>query len=149
MEKGVKETGFHFLTGAEPGSESFDPNALSPLTLAFVGDAVWALMAATFLVNRGNTRGEKLHRRSTEYVSAKAQARIVKHMQESGCLEEKEEEILRRGINAKPHSQAKNASSYEYHLATALEALVGYLYLADKKERAEELFLTGVGVIEG
>ncbi len=109
----------------------------SPLTFAFLGDAVYSLYVRVILVRRGNTSASKLHKRTSVIVKAEAQARAMDVLMES--LTEEEAAIARRGINARPEHHAKNASLADYHKATGLEALFGYLYLSGQKDRIAEL----------
>lgn len=120
--------------------------SLSPLTLAFVGDAVYSLIIRTVVVNLGNSANNKLHERSTKYVSAKAQAAMAEFWMEQDILTDEEFDILKRGINAKTHSQAKNASTAEYHKATGVETLSGYLYLKGETGRLIEIISKGIDV---
>lgn len=120
--------------------------AISPLTFAFVGDAVYSLIIRTAVVNRGNMANQKLHKKSTEYVSAKAQAQMADYWLQSGMLTAEELDVLKRGINTKTHSQAKNASTAEYHKATGVEVLSGYLYLKGELSRLIELMAAGMDI---
>ncbi len=128
------------ITGPEElsGSGGIDyARTYSPLTFAFLGDAVYSLYVRAVIVRRGNTAAAKLHRKTSGIVKAEAQARSVEAVM--GLLTEEEREIVKRGINAKPEHHAKNASLSDYHKATGLEALFGYLYLLDRRERLQEL----------
>lgn len=113
------------------------PEEYSPLTLAYIGDAVYELYIRTRLAGRANRQAGRLHREATRYVSAHAQSETVKAM--LGSLTEREAEVFRRGRNAKSLSVPKNADVGEYHHATGFEALVGFLHLAGEKERLLEL----------
>lgn len=119
-----------------------DIKTYSPLTLAYIGDAVYDLIIRTVVVERGNTSANKLHKQAIEYVKAPAQAKLIEAIQED--LTEEEAGIYRRGKNAKPYTMAKNATMNEYKKATGLEALVGYLYLTDQVERILELMQIGL-----
>lgn len=110
---------------------------LSPLQLAYVGDAVYELLVRTYLMERGLSVGQ-LHRLTTKYVKAKAQSNIV-HALEDG-LTEKEKSIVKRGRNSKTNTTPKNADMIDYKYATGFEALIGYLYLNEEDERISELF---------
>lgn len=121
-------------------------NTISPLTFAFVGDAVYSLIMRTMVVDRGNTANGKLHSKTTAYVSARAQAEMADKWINREMLNDEEMAVLRRGINAKPHSVAKSASTYEYHRATGVETLAGYLYLKGDTARLVELIKKGLDV---
>lgn len=123
-----------------------DIRTYSPLTLAYIGDAVYDLIFRTAVVQRGNTSAHKLHIQTTQYVKAPAQARLVEAVMEE--LSEEEFTVYKRGKNAKPYTMAKNATIGEYKKATGLEALVGYLYLTDQMERALELIQIGLSRTE-
>ncbi len=115
---------------------------LPPLTLAYIGDAVYELWVRRYLVSKGLTRVNDLHHTAIKYVNAGTQSKLV------GCLEpfldQDEARILRRGRNTKSGRQPKNAEMIDYRRATGLEALVGYLYLTDHTERVLELIKLGV-----
>lgn len=115
-----------------------DPKQLSPLALAFVGDAVFELFVRERLVCMGNRPVNKLHRLSVEQVCASAQAESVEKL--LPMLTEEETEILRRGRNAHTNHVPKNAEVSQYHAATAFEALFGYLYLNGNIERLRAIF---------
>ena len=115
-----------------------DVRAYSPLTLAFIGDAVFELLVRTRLAQKGNEPSGALHRESIRRVCARAQARGYEHIRP--LLTQEEEEAFRRGRNASPSHSPKNASSHDYHYATGLEALFGYLYVKGEAERLRELF---------
>ena len=114
-----------------------DINMLSPLTFSFVGDVYFSLLVRTKLAEV-NRPVSQLHSASVKLVNAKAQAEAFKLIEND--LTEKEMAIYKRGRNAKVGSVPKNASSSDYHSATGLEALFGYLHLLGENERAEELF---------
>ena len=148
MEKGLTGMDLYEQIKSVLGEPKTPLRALSPLTLAFVGDTVWALAVSTMVVNRGNAGGAKLNEEFTACVSARAQSRIALFLEESEKLTPQEMEIYRRGVNAKPHSKAKNASSFEYHKATGLEALAGYLFMSGQTERLLELMAEGLKELE-
>jgi len=121
----------------EREKESYDVNMLSPLTWAYVGDCVYELFVRTYLVNKTNLKPHKLHVEAIKYVKAKAQADILKRIED--ILTEKEKEIVRRGRNAENHHLPKNADPADYMYATAFEALIGYLYLNKEDKRLREI----------
>ena len=113
-------------------------NMLSPLTWAYVGDCIYELYIRTDLVNKTKLKPHKLHIETMKYVKAKAQADILKRIEEN--LTEKELEIVRRGRNAENHHLPKNADPADYMYSTAFEGLIGYLYLTKQDERLKEIF---------
>ena len=128
------------------GLSSKDWKLYSPLTLAYLGDAVYEMVIRTICVKRTNMQTQKLHRKVTGYVSAKAQAKMMDAL--IGELTEEEESIYRRGRNTKPYTKAKNASMEEYLKATGFEALVGYLYLQKEYERMNALIAHGIEALQ-
>ncbi len=121
---------------------SKDIRTYSPLTLAYIGDAVYDLVVRSVLVNRGNTAVNNLHKRASAIVKAPAQAAIAASIMDD--LTDEEKDIYRRGRNSKPHTKAKNASTIEYLEATGLEAVVGFLYLKGDMDRALNLIRLGL-----
>ena len=128
------------------GLSSKDWKLYSLLTLAYLGDAVYEMVIRTICVKRTNMQTQKLHRKVTGYVSAKAQAKMMDAL--IGELTEEEESIYRRGRNSKPYTKAKNASMEEYLKATGFEALVGYLYLQKEYERMNALIAHGIEALQ-
>lgn len=114
----------------------------SPLTLAYIGDAVYELVIRTIVVGKGNERVNHLHKKSSSLVKAEMQAEMAKILQEE--LTPEEEQIYKRGRNAKSYTSAKNASVIDYRMATGFEALMGYLYMEGKTERMFELIKKGL-----
>ena len=112
-------------------------NLLSPLTWAYIGDAIFELYIRTNLVNKTNLKPHKLHIEAINYVKAKAQAEFLQKIEE--ILTDEEKDIVRRGRNTKNHHLPKNSNVQEYMHATAFEALVGYLYLTKRYKRLEEI----------
>ena len=114
-----------------------NPNLLSPSVLAFVGDAVYGLMVRTALAEVNRPSGE-LHKLSVKLVNACAQAEAFKLIEPR--LSEKELSVFKRGRNFKTGNTPKNARGGDYHTATGLEVLFGWLYLNRETDRAQELF---------
>lgn len=119
-----------------------DIRTYSPLTLAYIGDGIYDLVIRSIIVGRGNTKASKLHMRTSQIVKANAQAQVIEAIED--LLTEEEEEIYKRGRNAKSPTMAKNASMKDYRKATGFGALVGYLYLQDRFERILELTKIGL-----
>ena len=136
MEKGLGY--FRELFGlTEP-----DIRTYSPLTLAYIGDAVYELVIRTLLVEQGNTQVNKLNQRANKLVKASAQSEMIEKLKSH--LTEEELGIFRRGRNAKSYTMAKNATMSDYRRATGFEALMGYLYLTEQQERILELVKLGI-----
>lgn len=115
-----------------------DAKTLSPLNLAFIGDCVYEMLVRETLVAKANRPVSDLHRESVKYVSAKAQTAAYEKIKD--MLTEKEAAQFKRGRNAKTGHMPKSATGAEYHTATGVEALFGYLYLTEQTDRIKELF---------
>jgi len=111
--------------------------------LAHVGDAVFELMTRTWLCLGGTSTARKLHDRAIMLVSAKAQAAAAEKI--VSLLTEEELSVYKRGRNTHVNSIPKASTQEEYHAATGIEALFGFLYLSGKTDRLNELF----GLITG
>lgn len=114
------------------------PNELSPLTLAFIGDTVFDLLVREELICDANRPTNDLHHLAVERVRATAQAQGVEKIMP--VLSEEETAVFKRGRNAKSGHQPKNVSRSDYHMATAMETLFGYLYLMNRTDRILELY---------
>lgn len=114
-----------------------DVNQMSPLTWAYVGDAVYELYIRTYLINTTKLKAHELHVKAIKYVKAGAQANILKEIDK--ILTEEEKDIVRRGRNTKLNHTAKNATTQDYMYSTAFEALIGYLYLTKQDDRLLEI----------
>ena len=130
--------------GSPVGFFSFDlpklnspPSELSPLNLAYIGDAVFELYVRIRLIS-GRESVNKLHKKAKDIVSAEAQAKMYYRLIE--MLTDEELAVIKRGRNAKSVTVAKNASISAYRHATGLEALFGYLFLKGEHERLSALF---------
>ena len=113
-------------------------NQISMLGLAHIGDGVYELMTRAALCEEGHTAVAELHQLATRRVNAPAQAAAVEKL--LPALTEEEVAIYRRGRNAHVNSVPRAANIGQYHAATGLEALFGWLYLQGKCERLNELF---------
>ncbi len=115
-----------------------DIHEMSPVALAFVGDAVLELLVRARLVGSTRLQPNRLHTVATHYVSAHAQCRELEILEP--LLTEAEANILRRGKNASKASVAKHATVQEYRASTGLECLLGWLYLRGENDRIQQLF---------
>ena len=119
-----------------------DPNLISPLVLAYIGDSVYELFVRTRLVFAVKGTVNKIHRTATGYSRSASQADVIHHIFE--MLTEKEHDIVRRGRNARSGYVPKNANVTEYRYATGFEALLGYLYLTGEFERLIDILNNAV-----
>ena len=115
-----------------------DIHEMSPVALAFVGDAVLELLVRARLVGSTRLQPNRLHTVATHYVSAHAQCRELDILEP--ILTEAEANVLRRGKNASKASVAKHATVQEYRASTGLECLLGWLYLRGENDRVQQLF---------
>ena len=120
-----------------PGGAPRDPRQLSPLVLAYIGDTVYDLFARTRLVEKCEMTPHALHLAAAKYVCAAGQAKAFFRLEP--LLTEEERSIYRRGRNAHSGTVPKNAKAADYHAASGLEALIGYLYLSGNDARMAEL----------
>lgn len=112
--------------------------ALNPNVLAFVGDSVHSLQVRVTLADTSDAKTGELHKKAVGEVKAVHQAKLAEAIYPH--LTEREEEVFKRARNTRLNSTAKNASITEYRMATAFEAVVGYLYLTGQNERLDEIF---------
>ena len=122
-----------------------DIRTYSPLTLAYIGDGIFDLVIRSIVVGRGNTRANELHHRTSHIVKAHTQAEMAEKL--LPVLTETENDIYRRGRNAKSPTMEKNPTMSDYRKATGFEALMGYLYLTDQFERIVFLVKEGLAAI--
>lgn len=111
---------------------------MSVLGLAHMGDCVYELLVRTWLCTHGRVTSHGLHKEKLTFVSAPAQAEAMQKI--LPVLTEQEQAVFKRGRNAKVHSVPKNAALSQYHKATGLEALFGWLWLKGDRERINQLF---------
>jgi ribonuclease-3 family protein len=114
-----------------------DAEKLSPVILAFMGDAVYETLVRSYLINM-HVAPAKIHHACVGFVKASAQAEAVRAI--ISYLSPQERTILRRGRNANTTHVPKNAVPSDYRYATGLEALFGYLYFCGKEQRINEIF---------
>lgn len=119
-----------------------DVRAYSPLTLAYIGDAIYDLVIRSVVVERANRSANDLHKKTVRYVKAEAQSAMIQALAEE--LTDEEEAVYKRGRNAKSHTAAKNASLGDYRKATGFEALIGFLYLTNQTDRLLYLVKKGI-----
>ena len=121
-----------------PALDPAQVGALSTLALAHVGDSVYELMMRTALAASGTTAAHDLHRETVRRVNAPAQAKAASRMLDA--LTDEELAVFKRGRNAKVNSVPQHADVSEYHAATGLETLFGWLWLLGRTDRLRQLF---------
>ncbi len=114
---------------------------LSPVTLAFVGDAVYSLYVREKLVLSADYPAGTLQKLTSQQVSAHGQSELIERI--FPLFTEEEADVYKRGRNAKKPTKSKNASVAEYNRSTGLEAVFGYLYLTGQYDRISQLLDSG------
>ncbi|WP_416143831.1 Mini-ribonuclease 3 [Planococcus koreensis] len=125
-----------------------DVDQLNGLALAYMGDAVYEQAVREHLLRSGRVKPNTLHRQATTFVSAKAQAMVLKRLTQEGFLTEDELAVMRRGRNAKSGSVPKNTDVQTYNFSTAFEAVLGWLYLKERQERTDEVIRYAIEIVE-
>lgn len=112
-----------------------DLQTVSMQTLAFIGDAVYNVYIRSYLASKYKEKSGKLHKYSIKYVSARAQSKTIDSLLE--ILSEEEIEVYKRGRNTNINTVSKNVDVVEYKKATGFEALIGYLFVSERKDRLD------------
>lgn len=108
---------------------------MNPLTLAYIGDAVYEIYIRKYLILKHPLKVNELNKKCTKFVKATAQKNVVSSIE--GELTEEEIRIIKRGRNSSPKTVPKHTQLIDYKLATGFEALLGYLYLLGNQKRLE------------
>lgn len=117
-----------------------NPKTMSPLALAFMGDALMSLKVREYVLSLGYAKPNDFQRLTIKFVSAKAQAEFMNNLMEREFFTEEELLIFKRGRNAKSLTVPKNTDVLTYKVSTGFEALWGYLYLNGQEDRIDEMF---------
>ena len=125
---------------------SLNPKTISPLSLAYIGDAVYELYVRSYIMHDVNMPVAKLHKFSTKFVSAKAQAKIFHIIKDN--LTQEEMDVFKRGRNAHSYTSAKNTNIIDYRISTGLEALIGYTYINKNETRLREIISMCIQAIQ-
>ncbi|MDF2656136.1 MAG: ribonuclease [Bacillota bacterium] len=120
---------------------------MNTTALAFIGDSVYEIYVRKHVLDRGLVNADILHREAVKFVRADAQAAALKILMDE--LPEQELSLVKRARNKKSATKPKNADPVDYKLATAFEALVGFLYLTQNHDRMEEIIYKTIDLIEG
>ncbi|GGI29611.1 Mini-ribonuclease 3 [Staphylococcus chromogenes] len=128
--------------------KSINAKLLNPLSLAYVGDAVLDQHVRTYIILKLQSKPNRLHQEAKRFVSAKSQAITLETLIETKWFTEEETDILKRGRNAKSYTKAKNTDVQTYRKSSALEAVIGFLYLEGQTERLHTLLDQIVKLVE-
>lgn len=129
------------------GTQGKDIRMYNPVALAYIGDCVYELVIRTLIMDRGSQQVNAMNKRKVSFVKAETQAAMIQAIHDS--LTEEEQDVYRRGKNAKTNTMSKSSTATEYHQATGLEALIGYLYLTGQQTRLLEVMKMGLNAVEG
>lgn len=124
-----------------------DYKLLNGANMAFIGDAYYELVIREYLINKKITNLHKLHKQSVKYVSSTAHNNIMQKIMP--LLTEEEIDIFHRGRNYSYNNRRKNIKRNEHVNSSGFEALIGYLYLLENKERLDEIINLAINIIEG
>ena len=127
--------------------EKLNPREINTTALAFLGDAVYEIYARKYVMDSGQQNADRLHKAAIKYVCAAGQAKAVISLM-ADFLSEEEVGLIKRARNRKTASKARSADAVTYKLATAFEALMGFLYLDGQAQRLEEVVLEALKRIE-
>ena len=116
-----------------------DVEQINIITLAYLGDAIYEVYIREHLISKGIAKVEDLQREAIKFVSAKGQSKILEILINNNYLTTDEIDVIKRGRNYKRESHPKNTDIITYKMSTGFEALIGYLYLCNKKERLEDI----------
>ena len=121
---------------------------LNTTTLAYLGDAVFEVIVREKIVTEKPGDVGRAHHTAVRYVSSAGQAKAAKAMIASGFLTEEEERIYKRARNHRTLSRPQHADPKEYKIATGFEALLGFLYLSDERQRLREIAAEAVRIVD-
>lgn len=130
-----------------PLSPAKPPEQMHPIALAYIGDAIFEVYIRQYVLSQDNHRPHHLHKHTTQYVAAKAQAKALEML--SPTLSEEELTVVKRGRNAKSGSAPKHAEMIDYRNSTAFECLLGYLFYKQRYDRLAELMDLIIQEMEG
>lgn len=116
-----------------------DVRQINVITLAYLGDSVYELYIRKHLIDKGIAKVDELQKHAIKFVSAKSQATILNYLIVNNHLFPDELEIVKRGRNYNRESHPKNTDIITYKMSTGFEALIGYLYFDNKKDRLNKI----------
>ena len=116
-----------------------NPQLINSLALAYLGDSIYEVYVREYLLKQNIVKVNELQKAAVKYVSAKGQYKYLMNMIDSKFLTDEEVVIVNRARNHKSHTSPKNTDIITYKYSTGLEALIGYLYLSNKKARIDDI----------
>lgn len=127
---------------------NINPKDINTTALAYIGDAVYEIYVRKHVLAAGIPNVDMLHKYAVHFVCADGQAKALKALI-TDFLTEEEVALAKRARNHKTASKARSADPVTYKLATAFEALIGWLHLSGRDERMEEIIYKAFEIIEG
>lgn len=124
-----------------------NPREINTTALAFLGDAVYEVYVRNHLMENGDQNADRLHKRAIRYVCAAGQDKAVRVLMDE-FLTDEEIALVKRARNRKTATKARSADAVTYKMATAFEALLGYLHLSGETERLEAIVEEAFRIIE-
>ena len=121
---------------------------LNTNTLAYLGDAVFEVIVREKIVREKPGDSNRSHHTAVRYVSSAGQAKAAKTMIAEGFLSDDELAVYKRARNHRTMSRPQHADPKEYKIATGFEALLGFLYLSDERERLREIAAEAVRIVD-
>lgn len=116
-----------------------NPAYINSLALAYLGDSIYEVYVREYLLKQNIVKVNELQKNAVKYVSAKGQCKYLMSMIDNNFLTEDELTIVTRARNHKSHTSPKNTDIVTYKYSTGFEALIGYLYLSNKKARIDDI----------
>lgn len=116
-----------------------DVNLINVITLAYLGDAIYEVYVREYLIKNGIAKVLELQREAIKYVSAKSQCKFLNYLIDKKLLTDIELDIVKRGRNYKRGNHPKNTDIITYKMSSGFEAMIGYLYLNNEKDRLDEI----------
>jgi len=120
----------------------------SGLTLAYLGDSLLEVEVRKYLIGKGFTKVGELHAQAIRFTAATGQSKVAMRWLDANILSEFEIAVFKRGRNAVSGRKPKNTELADYHRATGIEALFGFLFLNDDHVRLAELIQAYIQTIE-
>ena len=116
-----------------------DVDLINVITLAYLGDSVYEIYVREYLIKKGIAKVEDLQKEAVKYVSAKSQCKILSYLMDNNLLTDMELDVVKRGRNYKRTSHPKNTDIITYKMSSGFEAMIGYLYFTNNKDRLDEI----------